>query len=167
MRKKPRSFIAAAYPSREAAETALDALERLGRDGKIRLSDAAIVERTGDGRIELHQHHGLSAGEGAVSGGVAGILAGLIVGFPIALPAAGIAIGAAAGAFDTGIDDGRMRRLGEELSAGHAALCALVEDADWGRVRTEMAPHAGEILVTELTPEAEAAIRAAREGART
>jgi uncharacterized membrane protein len=93
------------------------------------------------------------------------MLAGLIVGFPLALPAAGLALGAGAGAFDTGIDDGRMRRLGAELEPGRAALCALVEGVDWPRVREKMAPYAGELLVAELTPEAEAALRAAQETA--
>jgi uncharacterized membrane protein len=166
VRKKPRSFVAAAYPSRSAAETGLETLEVLGREGALHLVDVAIVERTTHGRVELHQRHELSAGEGAVSGGVAGILAGLVIGFPIALPAAGIAIGAAAGAFDTGIDDGRMRRLGGELETGQAALCALVGQADWVRVREGMAPHAGELLVAELTPEAEEALRAAQEQAQ-
>jgi uncharacterized membrane protein len=167
MRKKPRSFVAAAYPSRAAAEAGLETLEDLGHDGAAHIVDAAIVERTEHGRVELHQRHGFSAGEGAVSGGVAGILAGLVLGFPIALPAAGIAIGAAVGAYDTGIDDGRMRRLGEDLNAGQAALCALVGEADWARVKEGMAPHVGELLVAELTPEAEAAIRAAQEQAET
>jgi uncharacterized membrane protein len=167
VRKKPRSFVAAAYPSRSVAETGLETLESLGRDGALHLVDAAIVERTEHGRVELHQRHEFSAGEGAVSGGVAGILAGLVIGFPVALPAAGIAIGAAVGAIDTGIDDGRMRRLGEELDAGQAALCALVGEADWTRVKEGMAPHAGELLVAELTPEAEAAIQAAQEQAQT
>jgi uncharacterized membrane protein len=163
--RKPRSFVAAGQPTRQHAEAALQALEELADAGALGLADAAIVVRTEEGRVELHQRHELSAGEGAVGGGVAGMLAGLIVGFPLALPAAGLALGAGAGAFDTGIDDGRMRRLGAELEPGRAALCALVEGVDWPRVREKMAPYAGELLVAELTPEAEAALRAAQETA--
>jgi uncharacterized membrane protein len=59
---------------------------------------------------------------------------------------------------DTGIDDGRMRRLGTELEPGHAALCALIGEADWAALRERMAPIVGELLVVELTPEAEAAV---------
>jgi uncharacterized membrane protein len=155
----PRSFIAAAYPNPSAAEEAFTALERLAAEKALRLADAAIVVKTEAGRVELHQERELSAGEGAVGGGVAGALAGVLLGFPLALPAAGIALGAAVGAFDRGLDDKRMKRLGAELAPGHAALCALVAEADWKVVKDGMAPYAGELLVVELTPEAEEALR--------
>jgi uncharacterized membrane protein len=162
--RRPRSVLASALPSLEAAEVALEALERLAAEGTLELADAAVVVKTEAGRVELHQRHELSPGEGAVGGGVAGVLAGLVLGFPLALPAAGIAIGAGLGAFDRGIDDSRMRRLGAELETGHAALCALVGRADWPLVRERMKPLVGELLVAELTPEAEAALREAQNG---
>jgi uncharacterized membrane protein len=161
----PRSFVASAHRSRADAEAALRALEGLADEQALELADAAIVVKTDAQRVELHQRRELSAGEGAVGGGVAGVLAGLLLGFPIALPVAGAALGAGLGMFDTGIDDKRMRRLGAGLEPGHAALCALVGKADWALVRERMAPLAGELLVAELTPEAEAALRAARERA--
>ncbi len=161
--KTPRSFVASALPSKDAADVALEALERLAAEGALELADAAIVVKTDAGRVELHQRHELSPGEGAVGGGVAGVLAGLLLGFPLALPAAGAAIGAGLGALDRGIDDSRMRRLGAELEAGHAALCALVGRADWPLVRERMRPLVGGLLVAELTPEAEAALREAQQ----
>ena len=128
-------------------------------------ADAAVVVRTETGRVELHQRHELSAGEGAVSGGVAGVLAGVLIGFPIAAPIVGLAIGGGFGALDTGLDDKRMRELGDSLQPGQAAACALVGKADWPAVRARMAPYAGELLIVELTVEAEEALRAAAEGA--
>lgn len=163
--RKPRSFVAAAYGSRSEAEAALAVAEGLAAEGALHLVDAAVVVKTDAGRVELHQHE-LSVGEGAVGGGVAGVLAGLLLGFPVAAPIAGIAVGAGLGAFDRGIDDGRMRRVGAGLEPGHAALCALVDRADWALVRERLAPLAGELLVAELTPEAEAALRAAQERAQ-
>lgn len=163
--RKPRSFVAAAYGSRSEAEAALAVAEGLAAEGALHLVDAAVVVKTDAGRVELHQHE-LSVGEGAVGGGVAGVLAGLLLGFPVAAPIAGIAVGAGLGAFDRGIEDSRMRRLGAGLEPGHAALCALVGKADWALVRERLAPLAGELLVAELTPEAEAALRAAQERAQ-
>ena len=165
MRKKPRSFVVAAHASRTEAEAALRELETLTAEKALDLADAAIVVRTDGGRVELHQRRDLSIGEGVVGGGVAGVLAGVVLGFPIAVAAAGIAVGAGFGAFDRGIDDGRMRRLGADLEPGQAALCALVGEADWALVRERMAPFVGELLVAELTPEAEAELRAAQEQA--
>jgi uncharacterized membrane protein len=165
MRRKPRSFVVSAHPSREDAETALGELQALASEKALALADAAIVVKTDTGRVELHQRRDLSVGEGVVGGGVAGALAGLVLGFPIAIAAAGIAAGAGLGAFDRGIDDGRMRKLGAALEPGQAALCALVEEADWAVVRARMAPYVGDLLVAELTPEAEEELRAAREQA--
>jgi uncharacterized membrane protein len=158
-----RSFVTSAHRSREDAQVALDALQELAAAGAVELTDVAIVVKTDLGRVELHQRHELSVGEGAVGGGAVGVLAGLLLGFPIAIPVAGAAIGAGLGLIDTGIDDGRMRRLGTELEPGHAALCALIAEADWAVVRARMAPLVDELLVVELTPEAEAALRAVQE----
>jgi uncharacterized membrane protein len=160
---RPHSFAASGHGSREEAEVALRALEGLAAEGALDLADAAVVVKTAGGRVELHQRHELSVGEGAVGGGVVGVVAGLLLGFPLALPAAGAALGAGLGAFDRGIDDGRMRSLGQGLEPGQAALCALVGEADWARVRERMSPLVDELLVAELTPEAEAALRAAQE----
>lgn len=160
-----RSFVASGHGSRQEAEAAVAALERLDREHLLDLADAAVVVRTETGRVELHQRHELSAGEGAVSGGVAGVLAGVLIGFPIAAPIVGLAIGGGFGALDTGLDDKRMRELGDSLQPGQAAACALVGKADWPAVRARMAPYAGELLIVELTVEAEEALRAAAEGA--
>ena len=160
----PRSFVASAHRSREEAQVALDALQDLAAAHALELADVAIVVKTDVGRVELHQQHELSAGEGAVGGGVVGVLAGVLLGFPMAIPVAGAAVGAGLGLIDTGIDDERMRRLGTELEPGHAALCALIGEADWAALRERMAPLVDELLVVELTPEAEAALRTAQEG---
>jgi uncharacterized membrane protein len=157
--KKPRSFVVSSHANRQEAEVALAALDELGRDGTIRLADAAVVVRTMEGHVDLYQRHELSVGEGAVGGGTAGVLAGLLLGVPIAGPIVGLAVGVGLGAIDRGIDDGRMRRLGAELQPGQAALCVLVSEADWPAVRERMAPLVGELLVAELTPEAEEALR--------
>jgi uncharacterized membrane protein len=157
LRRKPRSFVAAAYPSREDAERALATLEQLEREKVLHLDDAAILVRSGSG-VELHQRHGLTVGGGLVGGGVAGVVGGMLLGVPIVGAIAGLAVGAAAGMLDTGIDDGGMKRLGQELRPGQAALCALIGKADWLAVRERMAPSGGELLSVELTPEAEAAL---------
>ena len=161
--KAQRSFVVSSHANQQEAERALAALDELERQGKIELADAAVVVHTNEGRVELYQRHELSIGEGAVSGGTAGVLAGLLFGVPIAGPLVGVAVGVGLGAIDRGIDDSRMRRLGEELKPGQAALCVLVAEADWAVVRERMAPLVSDLLVTELTPQAEEALRAARE----
>jgi uncharacterized membrane protein len=157
-----RSFVASSHRSREDAEEALAALEQLAREQLVSLDDVALVIRTPQGRTEIQQRHGLAVGEGIVGGGVGGVLAGILLGLPVAVPLAGMAVGAGIGLIDTGIDDSRMKRLGAELEPGQAILCALIRDADWAKVREKMGRFAGELVVVELTPEAEAALAEAR-----
>jgi uncharacterized membrane protein len=163
--KGKRSFVVSSHANRQEAERALAALDELDRQGKIQLADAVVVVRTNEGRVELYQRHELSIGEGAVGGGTAGVLAGLLFGVPIAGPLVGLAVGVGLGAIDRGIDDSRMRRLGKDLQPGQAALCVLVAEADWAAVRERMAPLVGDLLVAELTPEAEEALRQAQDQA--
>jgi uncharacterized membrane protein len=156
--KKPRSFAAAALESPEEADRAFTAIEDLSREGVVRLDDAAIVVKTEDGEVELHQRRELSAGGGLVAGGVAGVLAGLLFGLPVGAALVGMAAGGSLSFIDTGIEDDRMKRLGASLRPGQAALCVLVADADWPAFRERMAPYAREVLAVDLTPEAEAAL---------
>ena len=165
---EPRSFAVAAYPSKEDAEHALDALEELVRAKAVDLDDAAIVVKTASEAVELHQRHGLSVGGGAVGGGTIGLVAGLALGFPIAVALVGLVAGGGLGALDRGIGDDRMRELGRGLAPGQAALCVLIRGADWPLLRERLRPFGGEVLVAELTPDAEAALArsAEREGER-
>jgi uncharacterized membrane protein len=158
--KKQRSFIVSGHESFDDAERALAALEELLADGVVKLDDAAIVVKVADDQVELHQRQSISVGGGVVAGGVAGILGGILLGFPVAGALLGMAAGSGVGLFDTGIDDSRMKELGKKLPHGGAALCVLVAEADWPALRERMAPYVGELLVVELTPEAEAALGA-------
>jgi uncharacterized membrane protein len=158
--RKARSFAASAHPSFAEAERALAALEDLARRDVVRLDDAAIVERTAAGKVEVHQRRGLSAGAGLVGGGVAGVLGGLLLGLPIAGAAVGMVAGGGLSLIDRGMDDSRLKQLGAGLQPGQAALCVLVRDADWPALREGMAPFTADLLAVELTPEAEAALEA-------
>ena len=159
MAEKP-SFIVVAYESREAAEQALEVLERLRADKVVGLRDAAIAIRTEQGRVEVEQTRELSAGQGAIAGGVAGTLLGLATGGVVAVALAGLAGGGLLGVFDTGIENDRLRKLADDLPPGHAILGALMVKGDWPRVRDALTPTGGEPVVLELSDEAAAALEA-------
>lgn len=154
------SFVAAAYPTRAEADGALAALRDLAGEGSLALRDAAIVSRSPRGRIELQQTKQLAPGEGIVAGGSVGIVVGLLLGVPVAAALTGMAAAGGFAARDTGIPDDRLRALAEGLGPDEAALCALVERADWPLLRARLAPYRGEILVAELSAEAAAATAA-------
>jgi uncharacterized membrane protein len=145
-------LLAVAFESSERAEEAAVALRALADEGALRVRDAAVATRTEKG-VELHQLRALAAGEGVVGGGVVGLLLGLGIGVPLAVAAAGMAAGGGLSLVDRGLPDARMRRLAKELPAGHAALFALVDGADWARVRDGLAPYGGELIASEVAPD--------------
>jgi uncharacterized membrane protein len=135
-----------------AQEALLAAMRMVGRQ-QLKLEDAAIVTRVG-GRVRIQQTRDVSPTQGAVGGAWLGTLAGLFV----AAPLVGAALGAAAGGLfgklrDHGIDDGEMRRLGEELADGEAALFLLVEECHKVRALHEVSRFPGRLLTTSVDPE--------------
>jgi uncharacterized membrane protein len=143
------------------AQEALLATMRLVGRKHLQLEDAAIVTKVGD-RIRITQTRDVSPTQGAVGGAWIGILAGLFLG--PGGPLIGGALGAAAGGLfgklrDYGIDDDRMRSMGEELADGEAALFLLVEDCHRARALHEVARFPGRLLASTADPELATSVR--------
>ena len=148
-------FAAAAFPGKHEAERALDALEELQHESVVSLDDAVIVVKTAKG-VKLHQQRQVSIGEGLIAGGVLGVIVGLLIGYPVIAPIVGMVCGVVVGLFfDSGIDDARIRELGEKLEPGQAALCIQVSTADWELLQERLAGHAADLIVAEVTPDPE------------
>jgi uncharacterized membrane protein len=133
-----------AQASVKEAEDALSAVR--GLDG---VHDAAVVVRTGGGRLELHQTEEVAAGEGAVTGGAAGLVAGMLLGVPVVGALAGILGGGGLGLRDTGLPNAQLRRLGADLEPRQAILCVLVSKDGLLRLREALEPY-GEVFETEV-----------------
>ena len=130
----------------------------------IELDDLVIVERKDDGKVKLHQPS--LAGLGAASGALWGGLIGLIFLVPLFGMAIGAASGAAGGALsDTGVDDDFMKRLGEELAPGKAALIVLVRKVSADKVLPEIKVP-GTVIQTSLSNEDEQRLQQALDAAR-
>lgn len=155
-------LIAVGYPDTRAADAALAELRDLQKQMLIQLDDAVVVERRADGKIKLHQTTG-TVGTAAAGGALWGGLIGLLFLAPLIGMAIGAGTGAAVGAAtDTGIDDGFMKRLGERLPTGGAALVLLVRSVTADKVLERMrGQHGGEVLQTSLSADAEAQLKAA------
>jgi uncharacterized membrane protein len=143
-----------------AQEALLAAMRMVGRK-HLQLEDAAIVTRIGS-RIRITQTRDITAGQGAMGGAWLGILAGLFLG--PGGPLVGGALGAAAGGLfgklrDHGIDDDRMRAMGEELADGEAALFLLVEDCHRARALHEVSRFPARLLATTADDELAATVR--------
>lgn len=142
-----------AFDSPLRAQEALLAAMRLVGRTQLKLEDAAIVTKV-RGRVRITQTRDVSTGQGAVGGAWLGTLAGLFVGGPLV----GMALGAAAGGLfaklrDYGIDDAEMKRMGEELVDGEAALFLLVEDCHPMRALHEVSRFPGRLLASTADPD--------------
>lgn len=146
-------LIAATYPGEAIAEDALSAVIDLADEHALELKDAAVVVKGDDGKVELRQSREPSAGDGIVGGGTIGLLLGLVIGVPVGGALVGMLGGLGFTSLDGGVSDDRMRDYGGELEPGHAALFALVEDADWERLRKRLEPYGGELAASEIDAE--------------
>lgn len=135
-----------------AQEALLAALRMVGRK-QLQLEDAAIVAKLG-GRVRISQTKDVSAGQAAVSGTWLGTLAGLFIGQPLIGAAIGAAVGGLFGKLrDIGIDDDQMRKMGEGLKDGEAALFLLVEECHKVRALHEVSRFPARLLATTASDE--------------
>jgi uncharacterized membrane protein len=154
-------LIAVAYPDRGTAETVRQTLADLVAKHVIELEDAVVVTRDDDGKVHLHQTI-RPAATGAAGGALWGGLIGLVFLAPLLGMAVGAAAGGAAGAFtDAGINDDFMRRLGQKLSPGGAALIVLVRKVTPDKVLPEIQRYGGDVIQTSLDDETEDRLREA------
>ncbi len=149
------NLVAIAVDDPMLAQEGLLAAMRLVRRGHLELEDAAIVVKEEGGRIRIQETRDVRPAQGAASGTWLGMLATLFVA-PGAL-LVGAALGAAAGGIfaklrDIGLQDDQMKRLGEELGEGQAALLLLVEDAHLFHAIAEARRFHGRVLESTCDP---------------
>ena len=112
-----------------------------------------------DLKVKLHQSMKPGAA-GAAGGALWGGLIGLIFLAPLLGMAVGAASGGAAGAMsDLGVDDDFMKRLGEDLKPGAAALIVLVRESTPDKVLPRISQYGGSVVHTSLSEEADEQLR--------
>jgi uncharacterized membrane protein len=157
-------LVAIAYKDVPTAQQVAGNLGEAVKAHEIELDDLVIVERKDDGNVKLHQPS--LAGAGAIGGALWGGLIGLIFLVPLFGMAIGAAAGAAGGALsDTGVDDKFMKRLGEELTPGAAALILLVRKVSADKILPKV-QIPGKVIQTSLSNEDEQALQAALDRAQ-
>jgi len=138
-----------------------DALEKLQGQSLFDLTDAVVVTRNAEGKVQLHPSANPVTGY-ASAGSVAGLIVGAIFALPWAGSAAGAGIGAIVGALsDLGIDKRFMEDLGATLSPGTSALFLLGTKAQLDELGKRIGPLLKNctILHTTVDSEREAQIR--------
>lgn len=158
-------LVAIAYDDLPTAQRVESNLAEAVKGHQIEVDDVVIVERRDDGQVKLHQPS--LAAVGAASGALWGGLIGLL----FLAPLVGMAFGAAGGALggaatDSGVDDEFMKKLGEELEPGKAALIVLVRKMSADKVLPQIEVP-GTVIQSSLSNEDEGALQAALDNART
>jgi uncharacterized membrane protein len=155
-------FVVLAFNTQDGAARMGRDIERMQKSQIISLDDAAVVERSADGKPKVKQMHSL-VGSGAFGGAFWGMLIGLL----FFAPWLGLAIGAISGALvgkfsDIGIDDKFIKEVADTITPGSSALFLMVRDATPDRVIEELRGTPGvTVLSTSLSREAEEKLREA------
>lgn len=158
-------LVAVAYADVATAQKVAQNLGEQVKAHNIELEDLAIVERKEDGKVKLHQAS--MAGIGAMGGALWGGLIGMIFLMPLLGMALGAAGGAAGGAMsDHGVDDAFMKKLGEELTPGKAALILLITKVSADKIIPNI-EIPGEVIQTSLSDEHEQALQEALTAAKS
>jgi uncharacterized membrane protein len=155
-------LIAVAFDDPATAFELRAELVKVQKDYLIEMADAVVVTRDEDGKVQLHQAVNLTA-----AGAAGGTMWGALIGLLFLNPLLGAAVGAGAGALsgylsDFGIDDKRMKEMGEQLKPGGSALFVLVTRVTGDKVleRLEAWRGKGRVISTSLSNEQEAKLRA-------
>ncbi len=148
------------FPDANGADRAEGTLERLQKEGLIKVHDAAIVSwADGAKKPKTRQLNSLT-GVAALSGSFWGLLFGLIFLVPLIGMAVGAGMGALAGSMsDVGIDDDFIKEVREKVTPGTSALFALTSDGVPDKIAEAFRGVDGELLHTNLSREQENQLR--------
>ncbi len=151
----------------KAAKAFLKVVQKIDdADKTVKIVDAAIADKSGKGKVKIHQTEETSGLKGGLRGAAIGLVVGAIVvaGTPLAWgAAAGILAGLHNRFRDIGIDDKFMQRTAAEIEAGRSALFVLYE-GDWshsiGAIEDAIRANGALLIQSTLPPEAAAELRA-------
>lgn len=151
------------FNNRRAAEEVFELGASLHGEALLDLEDAALAWRDDNGKVRIRQALPTTSA-GAATGAFTGALLGTLLGMLFLNPLAGLAVGgltgAAAGAAtgalaDIGINDDLIRRIGEQLQPGKAAVFALIRRSVRDRVTEALKHYHPTVLHTTLTKDRE------------
>jgi uncharacterized membrane protein len=168
----PSSVVAIVFPNTTDAGRLKAKFERMEGRALLKLEDTAVIVRAEDGEVTYDTSAPQpGAGKGAAWGSLVGVLLGSI----FLMPIAGLALGAATGALSghlrkADVDAAFKQAVNDGLRPGTSALIVRVAQVDSEEVRERLAHFLsgeqihGQVLHTNLSPEAEDALQAALEG---
>jgi uncharacterized membrane protein len=151
-------LIVMSFNSVETAKSVREAVRRLQKQGLIALSDAAVISKDAEGKInvdsEVSHETKVGAGVGALLGAV------LTFVFPVAGILVGTAGGAAVGALvGNGVDRKFVEDVQNSLTPGSSAVFLVIRSGDAAALRGAIEPYEGTLIQTTLDTSLEEQLR--------
>jgi uncharacterized membrane protein len=149
------------YATVEDALADYDAVHALHTEiGLIDAYDAAVIERTTDGKVRIVKKHETPTRVGGVAGAGVGLATGLVIalfpavaiggGLLLATGGGGAVLGALAGHAAAGMSRSDLKDLGEDLDSGQAGLVVVAVADVEGTIESAM-KRAEKIQAKQLT----------------
>ena len=129
MADAPVQLIVAAFEDEGTADEALTALKQAKRDRLIGIESAAVLRKDDKGKLHIKETADMGTAKGALLGGGIGAVIGIIAETALAVPLVigGLIGGLAARLRDSGFNNNRLKRFGDDLPPGSSVIVALVE----------------------------------------
>jgi uncharacterized membrane protein len=148
------------FPTEAQAEEVRQKLLGMQSEYLIELGDAVVVTKSPEGHVKLNQLF-----QPVKAGAVSGLFWGTLVGLLFMMPLVGAASGAIGGKLtDVGINDEFMKKVGDTLQSGNAALFLLIRKMTTDKVAAALQGTGGTVLRSSFDETKEEALQAALAG---
>jgi uncharacterized membrane protein len=151
-------LIVMSFNSVATAEEVRDKVRQLQKGGQLALSDAAVITKDADGKVEVKNEVSRETKVGAGVGAVLGAVMSFV--FPIAGIVVGTAGGAAVGAMvGNGVDRKFVEDVQNSLTPGSSALFLVLRGGDAAALRGVLEPFEGTLIQTTFDSNLEEQLR--------
>jgi uncharacterized membrane protein len=142
------------FDNMDEAGKLLGSIKQLQKDAQIKINDAAVIVKDGEGNVKVKNMADTGVKTGAVGGGIVGLIIASVF-FPIG----GMLLGAAAGALigkmaHLGIDQKFVKDVTAELTPGTSALFIMVSKVNPGPLRSALENYHGKVFQSTLDDDA-------------